>query len=122
MNKYFKPSPKPGVKGERIAFVMHHNTPCKLLPHIIKECRLEPHPQFPKGSSLFYHVTISRGKDQWILCAVNVGEKKWNLGILQETKILGDFKTNRYEGYFLLFKKGTSWDAVIAGLEKYGYN
>eukprot|EP00557_Chaetoceros_sp_GSL56_P011079 CAMPEP_0176479898 /NCGR_PEP_ID=MMETSP0200_2-20121128/1991_1 /TAXON_ID=947934 /ORGANISM="Chaetoceros sp., Strain GSL56" /LENGTH=598 /DNA_ID=CAMNT_0017875985 /DNA_START=87 /DNA_END=1884 /DNA_ORIENTATION=+ len=120
MNKYFKQSSKQGVKGQRLAFVMHHSSPSKLLPYTIKECRLEPHPQFPMGSSLFLPCNnFQESKTSGFLCAVKTDKKKWNLGVLQQTKILGDFKANSYEGYFLLFKKGTSWDVVLSGLEKY---
>jgi hypothetical protein len=120
MNKYFKPSSTEGVKGQRLAFVMHHSTPSRLLSYSIKECRLEPHPLFPMGSSLFLPCNnFQETKTSGFLCAVKTDKKKWNLGVFQQMKIMGNFKSNSYEGYFLMFKRGISWDAVITGLQKY---
>lgn len=120
MNKYFIPSSTEGVKGQRLAFVMHHKTPSRLLSYSIKECRLEPHPLFPMGSSLFLPCNnFQETKTSGFLCAVKTDKKKWSMGVFQQMKIMGDFESNSYKGYFLMFKKGTSWDAVITGLEKY---
>jgi hypothetical protein len=91
------------------------------VPYVIKECRLEPHPNFPIRNSLFLPCNNFQGAETTgFLCAVKTDEKKcWNLGILQHVNIVGDFKSNSYEGFFLVFKKGTSWDAAVSGLEKY---
>ena len=39
--------------------------------------------------------------------------------MLQEVKISGSFKANNYNGYFLIFKKGTTWDAVVTGFNTF---
>lgn len=118
-DRYFSLVSTPCIKGSRTVFVLQHTRLPKLIPFDIKECRISPSAVFPRSYSLFLPCTnFQATKTKGFLCAVKV-EGDWNLGVLQEVKISGSFKANNYIGYFLIFKKGTTWDAVVTGFNTF---